>query len=151
MAEAVLIADTTTTFVVTFNNPLAETQADNLIVYFGVPAAPTTNCTYAISGKTMTITRQGTEPLAAGTYQLVVQNITDVVGQTYARLSQFYKVEAADPEPGAVTTPEVEKVVVSQVIYGLSGAVQSELTQGLNLVRTVYSDGTVEVEKVIVK
>lgn len=153
MAEAVLIADTTTTFVVTFNNPLAETQADNLIVYFGVPAAPTTNCTYAISGKTMTITRQGTEPLAAGTYQLVVQNITDVVGQTYARLSQFFKVEGTepDPEPGAVTTPEVEKVVVSQVIYGLSGAVQSELTQGLNLVRTVYSDGTVEVEKVIVK
>ena len=152
MAEAVLIADTTTTFVVTFNNPLAETQADNLIVYFGVPAAPTTNCTYAISGKTMTITRQGTEPLAAGTYQLVVQNITDVVGQTYARLSQFFKVEGAEPdEPSSVTTPEVEKVVVSQVIYGLSGAVQSELTQGLNLVRTVYSDGTVEVEKVIVK
>lgn len=152
MAEAVLIADTTTTFVVTFNNPLAETQADNLIVYFGVPAAPTTNCTYAISGKTMTITRQGTEPLAAGTYQLVVQNITDVVGQTYARLSQFFKVEGTEPdEPSSVTTPEVEKVVVSQVIYGLSGAVQSELTQGLNLVRTVYSDGTVEVEKVIVK
>lgn len=153
MAEAVLIADTTTTFVVTFNNPLAATQADNLIVYFGVPTAPTTNCTYAISGKTMTITREGTEPLAGGTYQLVVQNITDVVGQTYARLSQFFKVEGAepDPEPGAVTTPEVEKVVVSQVIYGISGAVQSELTQGLNLVRTVYSDGTVEVEKVIVK
>lgn len=151
MADAVLIADTTTTFVVTFNNPLAETQADNLIVYFGVPAAPATNCTYAISGKTMTITRQGTEPLAGGTYQLVVQNITDVVGQTYARLSQFFKVEGTEPEPGAVTTPEVEKVVVSQVIYGLSGAVQSELTQGLNLVRTVYSDGTVEVEKVIVK
>lgn len=152
MADAVLIADTTTTFVVTFNNPLAATQADNLIVYFGVPAAPTTNCTYAISGKTMTITRQGTEPLAGGTYQLVVQNITDVVGQTYARLSQFFKVEGTEPdEPSSVTTPEVEKVVVSQVIYGLSGAVQSELTQGLNLVRTVYSDGTVEVEKVIVK
>lgn len=152
MADAVVIADTTTTFVVTFNNPLAETQADNLIVYFGIPAAPTTNCTYAISGKTMTITRQGTEPLAAGTYQLVVQNITDVVGQTYARLSQFFKVEGTEPdEPSSVTTPEVEKVVVSQVIYGLSGAVQSELTQGLNLVRTVYSDGTVEVEKVIVK
>lgn len=151
MADAVLIADTTTTFVVTFNNPLAATQADNLIVYFGVPAAPTTNCTYAISGKTMTITRQGTEPLAGGSYQLVVQNVTDVVGQTYARLSQFFKVEGTEPEPGAVTTPEVEKVVVSQVIYGLSGAVQSELTQGLNLVRTVYSDGTVEVEKVIVK
>ena len=151
MAEAVLIADTTTTFVVTFNNPLAATQADNLIVYFGVPAAPTTNCTYAIDGNKMTITREGTEPLAGGTYQLVVQNITDVVGQTYARLSQFFKVEGTEPEPGAVTTPEVEKVVVSQVIYGLSGAVQSELTQGLNLVRTVYSDGTVEVEKVIVK
>ena len=74
------------------------------------------------------------------------------MGQTFARLSQFYKVEVAEePEPGAVTNAEVEKVVVSQVIYGISGAVQSELTQGLNLVRTVYSDGTVEVEKVIVK
>lgn len=152
MAEAVLIADTTTTFVVTFNNPLAETQADNLIVFFGEPAMPTTNCTYVISGNTMTITRSGAEPLAAATYQLVVQNVTDVVGQTFARLSQFYKVEVAEePEPGAVTNAEVEKVVVSQVIYGISGAVQSELTQGLNLVRTVYSDGTVEVEKVIVK
>ena len=151
MTDAVVIADTTTTFVVTFNNPLAETQAENLVVFFDVPAMPATNCTYTIDGNKMTITREGTEPLAAGTYQLVVQNVTDVVGQTYARLSQFYKVEAADPEPGAVTTPEVAKVVVSQVIYGLSGAVQSELTQGLNLVRTVYSDGTVEVEKVIVK
>lgn len=152
MADAVLIADTTTTFVVTFNNPLAATQADNLIVYFGAPVAPTTNCTYTIDGNKMTITREGTEPLAGGSYQLVVQNITDVVGQTYARLSQFFKVEGTEPdEPSSVTTPEVEKVVVSQVIYGLSGAVQSELTQGLNLVRTVYSDGTVEVEKVIVK
>lgn len=148
MAEAVLIADTTTTFVVTFNNPLAETQADNLIVYFGVPAMPATNCTYAINGNTMTITRQGTEPLAGGTYQLVVQNVTDVVGQTYARLSQFYKVETTS---SGVTAPEVEKEVVSTVIYSISGAVQSELTQGLNFVRTVYSDGSVEVEKVIVK
>lgn len=152
MADAVAIADTTTTFVVTFNNPLAETQADNLVVFFGEPAMPTTNCTYVISGNTMTITRSGVEPLAAATYQLVVQNVTDVVGQTYARLSQFYKVEGVEePEPGAVTNAEVEKVVVSQVIYGISGAVQSELTQGLNLVRTVYSDGTVEVEKVVVK
>lgn len=148
MAEAVLIADTTTTFVVTFNNPLAETQADNLIVYFGVPAMPATNCTYAINGNTMTITRQGTEPLAGATYQLVVQNVTDVVGQTYARLSQFYKVETTS---SGVTAPEVEKEVVSTVIYSISGAVQSELTQGLNFVRTVYSDGSVEVEKVIVK
>ena len=148
MAEAVLIADTTTTFVVTFNNPLAETQADNLIVYFGVPAMPATNCTYAINGNTMTITRQGTEPLAGATYQLVVQNVTDVVGQTYARLSQFYKVETTS---SGVTAPEVEKEVVSAVIYSISGAVQSELTQGLNFVRTVYSDGSVEVEKVIVK
>ena len=148
MAEAVLIADTTTTFVVTFNNPLAEMQADNLIVYFGVPAMPATNCTYAINGNTMTITRQGTEPLAGATYQLVVQNVTDVVGQTYARLSQFYKVETTS---SGVTAPEVEKEVVSTVIYSISGAVQSELTQGLNFVRTVYSDGSVEVEKVIVK
>lgn len=148
MADAVLIADTTTTFVVTFNNPLAETQADNLIVFFGEPAMPATNCTYAISGNTMTITRQGTEPLAGATYQLVVQNVTDVVGQTYARLSQFYKVESTS---SGVTAPEVEKEVVSTVIYSISGAVQSELTQGLNFVRTVYSDGSVEVEKVIVK
>lgn len=148
MADAVLIADTTTTFVVTFNNPLAETQADNLIVFFGEPAMPATNCTYAINGNTMTITRQGTEPLAGATYQLVVQNVTDVVGQTYARLSQFYKVETTS---SGVTAPEVEKEVVSTVIYSISGAVQSELTQGLNFVRTVYSDGSVEVEKVIVK
>ena len=87
-------------------NPLAETQADNLIVYFGVPAMPATNCTYAINGNTMTITRQGTEPLAGATYQLVVQNVTDVVGQTYARLSQFYKVETTS---SGVTAPEVEK------------------------------------------
>lgn len=148
MADAILIADTTTTFVVTFNNPLAETQADNLIVFFGEPAMPATNCTYAINGNTMTITRQGTEPLAGATYQLVVQNVTDVVGQTYARLSQFYKVETTS---SGVTAPEVEKEVVSTVIYSISGAVQSELTQGLNFVRTVYSDGSVEVEKVIVK
>lgn len=71
-----------------------------------------------------------------------------MVGQSYARLSQFYKVETTS---SGVTAPEVEKEVVSTVIYSISGAVQSELTQGLNFVRTVYSDGSVEVEKVIVK
>lgn len=154
-ATPAVLADSVNTFVLTFNNPLAAEQAADIVVYFGTPASPSTNCSFTVDGNKLIVTRPDAEQaLAAGTYQFNVKNVKDVVDQVLASVTNvFYLVEASEEpdEPSSVTTPEVEKVVVSQVIYGLSGAVQSELTQGLNLVRTVYSDGTVEVEKVIVK
>ena len=97
----------------------------------------------------MTVTRpDAATPLAAGTYQFLVKGVKDVTGQVLgSQLNTFYKVEGSS----SVIAPEVEKTVVSSVIYSISGAVQSELTPGLNFVRTTYSDGTVEVEKVIKK
>ena len=78
-----------------------------------------------------------------------VKGVKDVVGQVLgSQLNTFYKVEGSS---SSVNAPEVEKTVVSTVIYSISGAVQSELAPGLNFVRTTYSDGTVEVEKVIKK
>ena len=149
-APAVL-EENATTFVLTFNNPLAATQGEDLVVYFGA-AVPDikTNCTYTIEGNTMTVTRpDATTPLAAGTYQFLVKGVKDVAGQVLgSQLNTFYKVEGSS---SSVNAPEVEKTVVSTVIYSISGAVQSELAPGLNFVRTTYSDGTVEVEKVIKK
>ena len=78
-----------------------------------------------------------------------VKGVKDVTGQVLeSQLNTFYKVEGSS---SSVNAPEVEKTVVSTVIYSISGAVQSELAPGLNFVRTTYSDGTVEVEKVIKK
>ena len=98
----------------------------------------------------MTVTRpDATTPLAAGTYQFIVKGVKDVAGQVLgSQLNTFYKVEGSS---SSVNAPEVEKTVVSTVIYSISGAVQSELAPGLNFVRTTYSDGMVEVEKVIKK
>lgn len=148
-APAVL-EETADTFVLTFNNPLATEQDADLVVFFAAPALPVHNCTYTIEGNTMTVTRpDATTPLAAGTYQFLVKGVKDVAGQVLgSQLNTFYKVEGSS---SSVNAPEVEKTVVSTVIYSISGAVQSELAPGLNFVRTTYSDGTVEVEKVIKK
>ena len=142
--------ETADTFVLTFNNPLAAEQDADLVVFFAAPALPVHNCTYTIEGNTMTVTRpDATTPLAAGTYQFIVKGVKDVAGQVLgSQLNTFYKVEGSS---SSVNAPEVEKTVVSTVIYSISGAVQSELAPGLNFVRTTYSDGTVEVEKVIKK
>lgn len=148
-AAPAVLEETATTFVLTFNNPLAAEQDVDLVVFFAAPALPVHNCTYTIEGNTMTVTRpNAATPLAAGTYQFLVKGVKDVTGQVLgSQLNTFYKVEGSS----SVIAPEVEKTVVSSVIYSISGAVQSELTPGLNFVRTTYSDGTVEVEKVIKK
>lgn len=148
-AAPAVLEETATTFVLTFNNPLAAEQDADLVVFFAAPALPVHNCTYTIEGNTMTVTRpNAATPLAAGTYQFLVKGVKDVTGQVLgSQLNTFYKVEGSS----SVISPEVEKTVVSSVIYSISGAVQSELTPGLNFVRTTYSDGTVEVEKVIKK
>lgn len=148
-AAPAVLEETATTFVLTFNNPLAAEQDADLVVFFAAPALPVHNCTYTIEGNTMTVTRpDAATPLAAGTYQFLVKGVKDVTGQVLgSQLNTFYKVEGSS----SVIAPEVEKTVVSSVIYSISGAVQSELTPGLNFVRTTYSDGTVEVEKVIKK
>lgn len=148
-AAPAVLEETATTFVLTFNNPLAAEQDVDLVVFFAAPALPVHNCTYTIEGNTMTVTRpDAATPLAAGTYQFLVKGVKDVTGQVLgSQLNTFYKVEGSS----SVIAPEVEKTVVSSVIYSISGAVQSELTPGLNFVRTTYSDGTVEVEKVINK
>ena len=149
-AAPAVLEETAGTFVLTFNNPLAAEQGEDLVVFFATPALPVHNCTYTIEGNTMTVTRPDTAtPLAAGTYQFLVKGVKDVTGQVLgSRLNTFYKVEGSS---SSVNAPEVEKTVVSTVIYSISGAVQSELAPGLNFVRTTYSDGTVEVEKVIKK
>lgn len=149
-AAPAVLEETAGTFVLTFNNPLAAEQGEDLVVFFATPALPVHNCTYTIEGNTMTVTRPDTAtPLAAGTYQFLVKGVKDVTGQVLgSQLNTFYKVEGSS---SSVNAPEVEKTVVSTVIYSISGAVQSELAPGLNFVRTTYSDGTVEVEKVIKK
>lgn len=149
-AAPAVLEETADTFVLTFNNPLAAEQGDDLVVFFATPALPVHNCTYTIEGNTMTVTRpDAATPLAAGTYQFLVKGVKDVTGQVLgSQLNTFYKVEGSS---SSVNAPEVEKTVVSTVIYSISGAVQSELAPGLNFVRTTYSDGTVEVEKVIKK
>ena len=148
-ATPAVLEETAGTFVLTFNNPLAAEQGEDLVVFFATPALPVHNCTYTIEGNTMTVTRpDAATPLAAGTYQFLVKGVKDVTGQVLgSQLNTFYKVEGSS----SVNAPEVEKTVVSTVIYSISGAVQSELAPGLNFVRTTYSDGTVEVEKVIKK
>lgn len=59
--------------------------------------------------------------------------------------------EGGDVDPNAVELPTAATEVVDVQIYNLSGVQLNELGQGLNIVRKVYSDGTVKIEKVMNK
>lgn len=53
-------------------------------------------------------------------------------------------------DPVALVKPaEMEKTVVSKRIYTLSGLEVKKPVMGLNLIRTIYSDGSVKVEKIM--
>lgn len=59
--------------------------------------------------------------------------------------------EGGEVDPNAVELPAAITEVVDIQIYNLSGVQLNELGQGLNIVRKVYSDGTVKIEKVMNK
>jgi hypothetical protein len=51
----------------------------------------------------------------------------------------------------SVQTPTIEKEVLSSHIYTISGIEVRRLVFGLNIVKTIYSDGSVETKKIMVK
>ena len=141
--EAVALADEVTEFVYTFNNELVDDAS--MIVYFGTGNPTETNCQYTIVGKTLTITRPAGTTEAA-TYTLAVRNAKDIAGQTVTK-GQYYKIEAVS----GIDNADADKEVAEEAIYSINGTPKAALTQGVNIVKVVYTDGTVEVKKVIVK
>ena len=49
----------------------------------------------------------------------------------------------------AIKSATTDKEVVETIIYSITGSVLPEYTQGVNIVKVVYSDGTCDVKKVI--
>lgn len=65
----------------------------------------------------------------------------DAVWGTFASIVESASVEAAT----------VEKIVAESIIYSISGSQISTLTSGVNIVKTIYTDGSADVKKVIVR
>ena len=50
-----------------------------------------------------------------------------------------------------ISTPTAEGKAVRTEIYNLGGQAQNQLQRGVNIVKTTYADGRVDVRKVIAK
>ncbi|HET9569969.1 MAG TPA: hypothetical protein VFP20_00965, partial [Bacteroidales bacterium] len=62
------------------------------------------------------------------------------------------KLMGEGSDPVALAKPaDTQKEVVSTHIYTLSGIEVKRPVVGLNIYRTIYSDGTVKVEKIMIK
>jgi hypothetical protein len=54
-------------------------------------------------------------------------------------------------DPVAIETPLADKKIVSTRIYTLSGVQVKTPVYGVNIIKNIYSDGTVDTQKVIIK
>ncbi len=71
-------------------------------------------------------------------------NIGDIYILNNGEVSQKY-----DPESGIEDVEVAEVEVVRTEIYNISGMLMPEMIQGINIVRTYYSDGSVKTTKVL--
>ena len=71
-------------------------------------------------------------------------NVGDIYILNNGEVSQKY-----DAESGIEDVEVAEVEVVRTEIYNISGMLMPEMIQGINIVRTYYSDGSVKTTKVL--
>ena len=71
-------------------------------------------------------------------------NVGDIYILNNGEVSQKY-----DPTSGIEDVEVAEVEVVRTEIYNISGMLMPEMIQGINIVRTYYSDGSVKTTKVL--
>lgn len=136
--ELLEIDGKTTTFAITFNRSLVEADAVTVRLKQGDTELAGQTFSLSSEGAVLTLVREG-EELPAGDYTLVLTTST-------ATLRISFRVAT----PTGIEGVGADKVVLTREYYSVDGKRLSAPVPGINLVKVVYDDHSVEVLKVFV-
>lgn len=138
--EALDVKPDTKTFVIEFNRTIVNTDSVSaMLIRSGFPVEDQ-ELTVSYSGNEVTVIREG-EDLPNDPYYYLVLTTSD------KQFSILFKVTTAT----GIDEPVVEKEVRLREYYSVDGKLLPRPVQGINIVKTVYEDGSIEVSKVYVK
>ncbi len=136
--ELLEIDGKTTTFAITFNRSLVEADAVTVRLKQGDTELAGQTFSLSSEGAVLTLVREG-EELPAGDYTLVLTTST-------ATLRISFRVAT----PTGIEGVGADKVVLTREYYSVDGKRLPAPVPGINLVKVVYDDHSVEVLKVFV-
>ena len=136
--ELLEIDGKTTTFAITFNRSLVEADAVTARLKQGDTELAGQTFSLSSEGAVLTLVREG-EELPTGDYTLVLTTST-------ATLRISFRVAT----PTGIEGVGADKVVLTREYYSVDGKRLSAPVPGINLVKVVYDDHSVEVLKVFV-
>lgn len=138
--EALDVKPDTKTFVIEFNRTVVNTDSVSaMLIRSGFPVEDQ-ELTVSYSGNEVTVIREG-EDLPNGPYYYLVLTTSD------KQFSILFKVTTAT----GIDDLAVEKEVRLREYYSVDGKLLPCPVEGINIVKTVYEDGSIEVSKVYVK
>ena len=154
--EALEITTEQTTFTVTFNKPLEEGTTKEVKFVDAADANSTVAATLTVNAENaaqgvVAVTGEFKE---GQTYSLTLDAATGLKAADGSEMTEgavytyYYTIKVNE---AGVDEVSAAKEVVATYIYSISGARMSALTPGVNIVKTVYSDGTTTVVKMQVK
>ena len=138
--EALDVKPDTKTFVIEFNRTVVNTDSVSaMLIRSGFPVEDQ-ELTVSYSGNEVTVIREG-EDLPNDPYYYLVLTTSD------KQFSILFKVTTAT----GIDDLAVEKEVRLREYYSVDGKLLPCSVEGINIVKTVYEDGSIEVSKVYVK
>lgn len=138
--EALDVKPDTKTFVIEFNRTVVNTDSVSaMLIRSGFPVEDQ-ELTVSYSGNEVTVIREGKD-LPNDPYYYLVLTTSD------KQFNILFKVTTAT----GIDEPAVEKEVRLREYYSVDGKLLPRPVQGINIVKTVYEDGSIEVSKVYVK
>lgn len=138
--EALDVKPDTKTFVIEFNRTVVNTDSVSaMLIRSGFPVEDQ-ELTVSYSGNEVTVIREG-EDLPNDPYYYLVLTTSD------KQFRILFKVTTAT----GIDELAVEKEVRLREYYSVDGKLLPRPVQGINIVKTVYEDGSIEVSKVYVK
>lgn len=138
--EALDVKPDTKTFVIEFNRTVVNTDSVSaMLIRSGFPVEDQ-ELTVSYSGNEVTVIREG-EDLPNDPYYYLVLTTSD------KQFNILFKVTTAT----GIDEPAVEKEVRLREYYSVDGKLLPRPVQGINIVKIVYEDGSIEVSKVYVK
>lgn len=138
--EALDVKPDTKTFVIKFNRTVVNTDSVSaMLIRSGFPVEDQ-ELTVSYSGNEVTVIREGEDLPNDPLYYLVLTT-------SDKQFSILFKVTTAT----GIDEPVVEKEVRLREYYSVDGKLLPRPVQGINIVKTVYEDGSIEVSKVYVK
>lgn len=136
--ELLEIDGQTTTFTITFNRELVESDAVSAVLKQGDAALDGQALSLSNKGAVLTLIREG-EELPAGDYTLVLTT-------SESTLRVAFRVAV----PTGIEDIGTDKEVRERQYFSVDGKCLSAPAPGINIVRVVYDDNSVKVQKVFV-